>query len=162
MHVGRIHDNTIKVSNSHHQFSCKRYLRIRLNAGKKMLKTHTFAIADEENCRLGIGESRLFVNCGLKKLGKRKKEKKREWERKGDREKGSRQKRKKNERKGGKKIAASGLSRCSWNNFDVCMDEGALLPPCSTPSFPDSFLVPDSFFRGVNSAYHMASATVVP
>lgn len=47
-----------------------------------MSKTHTFAIADEENCRLGIGESRLFANCGLKKQGKKKKEKKRERERK--------------------------------------------------------------------------------
>lgn len=65
-----------------------------------MSKTHTFAIADEENCRLDIGESRLFANCGLKKQGKRKK---RERKRKGDREKGSRQKRKKNERKRGEK-----------------------------------------------------------
>lgn len=49
-------------------------------------------------------------------------------------------------RKGKKKIAASGLSRCSWNNFDVCMDEGALPPSHSTPSFSDPYHRPGFLF----------------
>lgn len=63
------------------------------------------------------------------------------------------------ERKGGReeKIAASGFSRCSWNNFDVCMDEGGTTRRCrlSTPFFTDT---PSSdFFRGANLAYHAAA-----
>lgn len=44
-----------------------------------------------------------------------------------------------------KKIAASGFPRCSWNNFDVCMDEGGTIAAFSP--FPD--IRPSSFSRSM-------------
>lgn len=114
-----------------------------------MKKTVTLTSAKPVICKLWTKRTKLKREEG-------KKEEKKERENKIETEKG------RQPRKGEKKIAASGLSRCSWNNFDVCMDEGALPSSRSTPSFLEPFLVPGSFFRGVNSAYHMAAVTVVP
>lgn len=100
---------------------------------KKFRKSaHLIVCTDKRNCSRSVGGSRLFANGGAKKKKKKNagKEEKRE----------AREKRKKGERAWGRKekIAASGFPRCSWNNFDVCMDEGG-----TTVAFnPFLFLLP--------------------
>lgn len=90
-----------------------------------------------------------------------------QWSKKRREERGKkeeREKRKKGERTWGRKekIAASGFPRCSWNNFDVCMDEGgttvAFNPFLSWAFFPP----PRILFRGVNLVHHMANSDCHP
>lgn len=106
---------------------CRRQRRTRARLGtsaeKRKFRKSTRARAESADgrvCRFCVDKSQLFADRGAKRTatrntGERDKERGKENE-------GKRNKREMGE--GREKIAASGSARCSWNNFDVCMDEG--------------------------------------
>lgn len=105
------------------------------------------------------------MRIAAKKVGEEKKEGEKEKEKEIDRKKEGRsgKRMKAEEGRGGEGKSLPQDSRDVVGIISTFAWMRVLLPPPrSTPFFPDPPLVTGSFFHGVNSAYRMAVATVVP